>query len=97
MVRIFLAEIKYIESSNEYIVFHLTAGEPVTTLMRLKVMEEQLPKDIFMRVHRSFIVNLNQVKVIERNRIVFDNKVYIPMGDQYKESFQSFVDKTFLM
>jgi two-component system LytT family response regulator len=97
MVRIFLSEIKYIESSNEYIVVHLTTGEPVTTLMRLKVMEEQLPKDIFMRVHRSFIVNLNQVKVIERNRIVFDNKVYIPIGDQYKESFQAFVDKTFLM
>jgi two-component system LytT family response regulator len=97
MVRIFLSEIKYIESSNEYIIIHLTTGQPVTTLIRLKVMEKQLPKDSFMRVHRSFIVNLNRVNVIERNRIIFDNKVYIPVGDQYKESFQAFVDKTFLI
>jgi len=97
MLRIFFSEIKYIESSNEYIKIHLVNDEPVTTLIRLKVIEEQLPKDKFMRVHRSFIVNLNQVKVIERNRIVFDGKVYIPVGEQYKESFQGFVDKTFLV
>jgi DNA-binding LytR/AlgR family response regulator len=97
MVRIFLSEIKYIESSNEYIQIHLVNDEPVTTLIRLKVMEEQLPKDRFMRVHRSFIVNLDRVKVIERNRIVFDRTVYIPVGEQYKESFQAFVDKTFLV
>jgi DNA-binding LytR/AlgR family response regulator len=97
MVRIFLSEIKYIESSNEYIQIHLINDDPVTTLIRLKVMEEQLPKEKFMRVHRSFIVNLDRVKVIERNRIVFDNHVYIPVGEQYKESFQAFVDKTFLV
>ena len=97
VVRIFLSEIKYIESSNEYIQIHLIGGDSVTTLIRLKVMEEQLPNDKFMRVHRSFIVNLDQVKVIERNRIVFDHTVYIPVGEQYKESFQAFVDKTFMM
>jgi two-component system LytT family response regulator len=70
---------------------------PVSTLIRLKVIEEQLPKDKFMRVHRSFIVNLDRVKVIDRNRIVFDNKVHIPIGDQYKESFQAFIDKAFLV
>lgn len=97
MVRIFLNEIKYIESSNEYIKIFLVNDEPVTTLIRLKVMEEHLPKDKFMRVHRSFIVNLDKVKVIERARIVFDHNVYIPVGDQYKDSFQAFVDKTFLI
>jgi len=56
-----------------------------------------LPKEMFMRVHRSFIVNLDQVKVIERNRIIFDQKIYIPIGDQYKDNFQAFVDKTFLI
>lgn len=97
LIRILLSEIKYIESSNEYIQIHLINEKPVTTLIRLKVMEEQLPKEQFMRVHRSFIVNLNQVKVIERNRIIFDNKVYIPVGDQYKDAFQSFIDRTFLL
>ena len=97
LIRILLSDIKYIESANEYIQIHLTNEEPVTTLIRLKAMEEQLPKNKFMRVHRSFIVNLDQVKVIERNRIIFDHKIYIPIGDQYKEAFQSFIDKTFMM
>lgn len=97
LVRIMLSEIKYIESANEYIQIHLLTDEPVSTLIRLKVIEEQLPKDRFMRVHRSFIVNLDRVKVIDRNRIVFDNKVHIPIGDQYKENFQSFIDRAFLV
>lgn len=97
LIRILLSEIKYIESSNEYIQIHLINDEPITTLIRLKVMEEQLPKDKFMRVHRSFIVNLDRVKVIERNRIIFDHNTYIPVGDQYKDSFQTFIDKTFLL
>lgn len=96
LIRIYLSEIKYIESSNEYIQIHLINGEPITTLIRLKVIEEQLPKEKFMRVHRSFIVNLDKVKVIERNRIVFDHHTFIPIGEQYKDSFQTFIDKTFL-
>ena len=72
LVRIMLSDIKYIESANEYIQIHLTNSQPVTTLIRLKSMEEQLPKDKFMRVHRSFIVNLDRVNEIERNRIIFD-------------------------
>jgi DNA-binding LytR/AlgR family response regulator len=95
LMRILLSDIKYIESSNEYIQIHLINDEPITTLIRLKVIEEQLPKDKFMRVHRSFIVNLDKVKVIERNRIIFDHNIYIPVGDQYKNSFQVFIDKTF--
>lgn len=97
LVRIMLADIKYIESANEYIQIHLINSPPVTTLIRLKSMEEQLPKDKFMRVHRSFIVNLDRVAEIERNRIIFDHKTYIPVGDQYKDNFQSFIDKTFML
>ncbi|OIP83179.1 MAG: DNA-binding response regulator [Porphyromonadaceae bacterium CG2_30_38_12] len=96
LVRIQLSDIKYIESANEYIQIHLDTDKPITTLVRLKTIEAELPKDKFMRVHRSFIVNLDKVKVIDRNRIVFD-KVYIPVGDQYKDEFQKFVDKTFLV
>lgn len=96
LVKILLSEIKYVESANEYIQIHLDNDPPVTTLIRLKSMEEQLPKDKFMRVHRSFIVNLEKVKIVDRNRIVFDQKVFIPIGEQYKDNFQSFIDKTFI-
>jgi two-component system LytT family response regulator len=95
LIRIQLSEIKYIEGSNEYIIIHLTKDKPLTTLMRMKNIEQMLPATHFMRIHRSFIVNLNHVKVIERNRIVFDEKIYIPVGEQYKENFQKFLDRTF--
>jgi DNA-binding LytR/AlgR family response regulator len=92
LIRIELDDIKYIESQHEYIKIHLVNSTPVMTQLSLKSMEEQLPSDRFMRVHRSFIVNLKRISVIERNRIVFDGKVYIPVGDQYKENFQRFID-----
>jgi two-component system, LytTR family, response regulator LytT len=97
LVRIELSEIKYIESMHEYVRIHLSNSKPVMTLVSMKSIEEQLPSESFMRVHRSFVVNLHMVKVIERNRIVFDNNIYIPVGDQYKEAFQQFVEKHFLM
>jgi two-component system, LytTR family, response regulator LytT len=48
-----------------------------------------------MRIHRSFIVNLQMVDTIDRGRIVF-GKVYIPVGDQYKEKFEDYLRKNFL-
>jgi DNA-binding LytR/AlgR family response regulator len=96
IVRINFDKIKYIEGMNEYIRIHLVNSKPVMTLLSMKAIEEQLPTDRFMRVHRSFIVNLSKITVIERSRIVFDINVYIPVSEQYKEKFQSFLDKNFL-
>jgi DNA-binding LytR/AlgR family response regulator len=97
LMRINLDDIKYIESMHEYIRIHLSSEKPVMTLVSLKSIEEQLPQDRFMRVHRSYIVNLGRIKVVERNRIIFDNNIYIPVSDQYKEKFQQFIDKNFLI
>ena len=96
IVRINFDDIKYIEGMNEYIRIHLTNSKPVMTLLSMKAIEEQLPKDRFMRVHRSFIVNLAKITIIERSRIVFDVNVYIPVSDQYKDIFQNYVDTNFL-
>jgi two-component system LytT family response regulator len=95
LVRIDLDDIKYIESQHEYIKIHLTNSAPVLTQLSLKAIEEQLSPDKFMRVHRSFIVHLNKISVIDRNRIVFDGKVYIPVSDPYKEKFQEYLDGNF--
>lgn len=92
LIRIELADIKYVESQHEYIKIHLVNSNPVMTQMSLKSIEEQLPSNQFMRVHRSFIVNLAKILVIERNRIVFDGKVYIPVSEQYKVKFQEYID-----
>lgn len=75
----------YTENSKKAIVFHAT----------MKSIEEKLPQDRFMRVHRSFIVALDKVKTIERNRILFgENR--IPIGKQYKTVFDDFIKEKFL-
>jgi DNA-binding LytR/AlgR family response regulator len=97
LIRIELSEIKYIESMHEYVRIHRINDKPLMTLLSMKSIEEQLPSERFMRVHRSFIVNKERIKVIDRNRIVFDNNTYIPVGDQYKARFQEFLNKNFLV
>jgi len=61
----------------------------------MKLLESKLPESKFMRVHRSFIADLEKIDTIERRRIVF-GKTYIPVSDQYKDKFQEFLDKNFL-
>ena len=97
IMRIELSDIKYIESMHEYVRIHLVNEKPVMTLISMKTIEEQLPEDRFMRVHRSYIVNKEKIKVVERNRIIFDNNVYIPVSDQYKAAFQEFINRNFLI
>ena len=82
---------------HEYVKIHLINAKPVMTLLSMKSVEEELPSDKFMRVHRSYIVNLTKISVIERERIIFDGKVYIPVSDKYKRAFQKYIDKNFLI
>ncbi len=94
--RINFNDILYIEGLKDYVKVHLQNDEkPILSINTVKSLEEKLPADRFMRVHRSFIVNLDKIETIERSRIVF-GKTYIPVSDQYKERFQEFVNTNFL-
>lgn len=94
--RINFRNILYIEGLKEYVkIYTVHSDKPVLSLSSLKNLETKLPADKFMRVHRSFIVNLGMIDTIDRSRIVFGKK-YIPIGDQYKGKFQKFIDKNFL-
>lgn len=86
LVQMRIDSIKYVEVQKDRVIFYRTEGEPVGSLMSMKELEELLPSDRFMRVHRSFIVNLNRVEVVERSRIVF-GKTYIPISDAKREEF----------
>ncbi len=97
IIRINLSEIKYIEGMREYVRIHLTNQKPIMSLMSLKKMEENLSSVNFMRVHRSYIVNLDKITTVERNRIIFDEKIYIPVSEQYKPKFQEYLDNNFLL
>ncbi len=94
--RINFDEILYIEGLKDYVKVFLDHDEkPILSLNSVKSLEEKLPSDRFMRVHRSFIVNLEKIETIERSRIVF-GKVYIPISEQYKARFQEFINQNFL-
>jgi DNA-binding LytR/AlgR family response regulator len=94
--RINFNDIIYIEGLKDYVkVFTVNSVKPVMSLTTMKLLESKLPESKFMRVHRSFIVNLEKIDTIERSRIVF-GKTYIPVSDQYKDKFQEFLDKNFL-
>jgi len=96
IIRIEIESIQYIEGMREYVRIHLENSKPLMTLLSMKKIEQKLPSNLFMRVHRSYIVNLEKISIIERNRIVFDD-IYIPVSDQYKEKFQKFIDSNFLI
>ena len=94
--RINFNDIQYVEGLKDYVkVYLLHEDKPILSLSSMKAMEEKLPASHFMRVHRSFIVNLDKIEVIERSRIVF-GKTYIPVSDQYKEKFQEYLNQNFL-
>ena len=95
-VRVNLNEIDYIESMSEYVKICLCNKTQIVTLNRLKNIEDILPKESFMRIHRSFIVNAKNITTIERNRIVFYGNIYIPVSDPYKADFKKFIDNNFL-
>ena len=93
LVQIELKRILYIEGLKDYIKFYLEGESfPILSLMSMKSLEDLLPEKEFVRVHRSYIVRGDKIKIIERNRIVF-GKVYIPISDSYKEAFQLFINK----
>jgi two-component system, LytTR family, response regulator LytT len=94
--RINFNEILYIEGLKDYVKVYIhNTPKPILSLTSLKLLESKLPCNKFMRVHRSFIVNLEKIDTIDRKRIVF-GKEYIPVSDQYRDKFQEFLDINFL-
>ncbi len=90
-----IADIVYIESESEYVRLHLADGTTITTLFRLKNMEASLPAEMFLRVHRSYIVNLRCITGYARGRVYLNNSEYVPVGENYKEQFLAYVEKHF--
>lgn len=89
-------DILYVEGLKDYVKVFLQSDElPVLSISTIKSMESKLPSKRFMRVHRSFIVNLEKIEVVERSRIIFGEK-HIPVGDHYKTQFQKFIKRNYL-
>lgn len=95
-LRIKLADVLYFEGLKDYIKIWLKDNpKPILTLMSLKNLQEELPETQFLRVHRSFIVSLKNIDVVERSQIVI-NKQRITVSEQYKPKFLDFIQNNSL-
>ena len=93
LIQVELKDILYIEGLKDYVkIYEEGASKPILSLMSMKSLEDMLPPSRFIRVHRSFIVQKDKIRVIDHGRIVF-GKTYVPIGDSYKQQFQDFLDK----
>ena len=96
IVKVSIPDIRYIEGMSEYLKVWIEGeAKPIITLLSMKKIEERL-RDYFMRIHRSYIINLNKIQEVNKNRVIMDADTYLPIGDLYKESFQSYLNTKFL-
>ncbi|GAA4274511.1 LytTR family DNA-binding domain-containing protein [Aquimarina gracilis] len=85
-VKIKLTKILYIQGLKDYLKIHVSGEKPILTLMTFKDIQSKLPENLFLRVHRSYIVNLRSINSIQRSKVVIAD-VRIPIGDSYKNDF----------
>ncbi len=97
IVRIAIEHIRYIEAMSEYLRISCDdRNKPVVVLLSMKKIEEHLPSAKFMRIHRSYIINLDKITEVKKNHVVIEGDVSLPIGDNYKETFMNYLNKKIL-
>ncbi len=97
VVRVNIKDIRYIEAMSEYLrIYTTTLARPVIVLLSMKKMEERLPAVQFMRIHRSYIINLKKIREVSKNHVMIDADTSLPIGDIYKETFNAYIASKFL-
>jgi DNA-binding LytR/AlgR family response regulator len=86
-IKIVLNTILYIEGLKDYVKIHTEGKKAVLSLLTMKGLAESLPEDKFMRIHKSFIISLERITSISRNRVMIGDK-WIPVGENYRDSFR---------
>ena len=97
IVRISINSIRYIEAMSEYL--RITCDDrdkPVIVLLSMKKIEEHLPDNKFMRIHRSHIINLSKISEVKKNHVVIEGGFSLPIGDNYKDAFMNYLNKRIL-
>ena len=91
MVKIMLDDILYVEGMKDYVTIH-TREKKITSLQRMKALEEQLPSDKFIRIHHSYIIALKAIDVVHKNEVQI-GQALLPVSDSYKKAFREFIEK----
>jgi len=93
LVKILFADILFVEGLKDYIKIHVTSSsKPILTKMSLKAMEEKLPANEFIRIHKSFIIASDKITVIKRDFVCIGNQE-IPLSDFYKDNLLRLINK----
>jgi DNA-binding LytR/AlgR family response regulator len=93
LLRIALDNILFVEGLKDYVAIHVDdKEEPIPSLINMKRIMDYLPSPAFMRVHRSYIVNMKKIESVDRNRIVIGNQ-FIPISESYKEEVYGYLNK----
>ena len=90
--KIIIDEILYVEAMSEYIRIHFKNGKSLMTFMSIKLMMETLPNDRFMRIHRSYITSLENIKSFRRSEVELNDGTVLPVSATYKEELQKYID-----
>ena len=92
MVRINLHELLFIESVRNYVILHLADKSQVKTLSTISHIEERLPENVFIRIHRSFIVAKNRIRKVSSTELQLENRI-LPIGRHYRNFVQKKLDQ----
>jgi two-component system LytT family response regulator len=91
LVKIRWKDILYVEGLKDYVAIH-TQQQKIVSLQRLKLLEAQLPADRFIRIHHSYIISLEAVDIIHKDKVQIGS-VFLPISDSYRKAFKDFIDK----
>ncbi len=94
LVKVMLADILYVEGLKDYVTIH-TKQQKITSLQRLKTLEEQLPSNQFIRIHNSYIVALQAIDIVHKNEVQIGDAA-LPIGDTYRKVFKDFIERNHL-
>ena len=97
LIKIKTADILFVEGFDDYLRIHIEGQKPVVVRMTMKVIQEKLPKNEFIRVHRSFIVPLNRIATVRNTKTILLGEKEIPIGSSFEEEFlKRFKGKTII-
>ena len=92
VVKVHMHDIRYVEGMSEYLKIYVEGQRPIVVLLSMKRIEERLPAVKFMRIHRSYIVNLQKIQEVNKNRVILDNDTFLPIGDSYRDKFVGYLN-----
>ena len=90
VIRANIADIRYVEGMSEYLKIYIEGQRPIIMLLSMKKLEERLPS-YFMRIHRSYIVNMKKVSEVSKSRVAIDADTALPVGDIYKDALMQYL------